>query len=82
MYATMFFRIKVEGFWCARNSKPCLQAWAFPYYGKLTHGKVHASRGGMGSPQQQPWVYQSKPKEIITQKKKLNKPHVGPSETS
>ena len=27
MYSTMFFRVKVEGFWCARNSKPCLQAW-------------------------------------------------------
>ena len=49
MYATMFFRIKVEGFWCARNSKPCLQAWAFPYYGKLTHGRIMRQEGGWGA---------------------------------
>ena len=46
---------KEDGVWRAPDGKPCLPAWFFPYYAKLTHGKDHVSKGGMVSTLQQHW---------------------------
>ncbi len=44
-----------DGVWMSCDGKPCLPRHFFPHYAKSTHGKDHASKGGMVMQMKELW---------------------------